>query len=198
MILLSISLFVLQKISRAVSKEIVFYLRERLHPLHVQVGEFNASFWDAMERGKLLGYCFQATEVASLVLSNSFVCRGVILSCEHAWISLDYKGKTYVLDPALNLICEQYLYNLFLEPEILATIPTSFVQQDFSLYQTHQKEEHIPDLILKRLLDVPSSSVYILGSENVRDAFYRTYTAFDGQIENDKVKSLVARFDSRK
>ncbi len=44
MILLSISLFVLQKISRAVSKEIVFYLRERLHPLHVQVGEFNASF----------------------------------------------------------------------------------------------------------------------------------------------------------
>ncbi len=92
-----------------------------------------------MERGKLLGYCFQATEVASLVLSNSFVCRGVILSCEHAWISLDYKGKTYVLDPALNLICEQYLYDLFLEPEILATIPTSFCPTGFLFVSSPSK-----------------------------------------------------------
>lgn len=142
---MEMSLFVLQAISRAVSKEIVFYLQEQLNSVQVQVGEFNHFFWQAMKKRKLFGYCFQATEVASLFLPDAFVCRGVISSCEHAWITLNYKEKEYVFDPAWNLVCEQYLYYLFFEPKILTTIPTFWIQQDFFLYHTHQKGEHIPD-----------------------------------------------------
>lgn len=195
---MSIPLFLLQRLGKTVSKEIVFYLEEQLLSLQVQIGEFHASFWDAMKHGRLIGYCYQATEVASLFLMNASICRGKVLSCDHAWISFDYQGESYIFDPALNLISKEDLYHFFLESEVAVKIPTSFVQRDFLLYHTRQKEEFIPELKLDRLLQLPTSAIYILGSEDACDAFYRTYSALDAEMENHKVKSLRAHFDSKK
>ena len=135
-----------------------------------------------MKMHSLMGWCWETTETAVLLLDDARIERGHLYTgryvyYEHSWIVFNYKDKEYVFDPCLEFLCESNIYKEVFEADILATVTSEEVRNYFIDYIKYNPEE-----------------VVIPEQHNIADPMFRNGVGYKAEIENGKIKKLKAHY----
>lgn len=156
-----------------------------------------------IEDRKLMGWCYEATTFLSPFIANSDVYRGSlkIWSKErynHAWIKLNIDGVYYCFDPALNYLCRLEDYYQIFDAKVSTYIKGSTINKKLLNYLNLTNKVLIPNEyreLLELFRKKDNNGIIIEGSNtDINDAFYHVFASVNGQVENDKIKTLTANF----
>lgn len=191
-----------------INVEIFHYLTEILQNLNINIaGIHEGNLITLMKHYYLEKWCYESTNTAIVFFKDSdFIERGSIVvypneRFPHAWILFFFQNKKYVLDLALNIVCEKELYDSLFMPHIEG-YSSSIKTRDYLIEKllNPPKREYSEGAIkfLKRLcgesLENKKCEVEILGSNCIFDPMYHGNVGYTGIIEHNKIKSLSAHF----
>lgn len=167
--------------------QVTDYIIERL--MHMTISIYPKDDIPAVEkiyRKELEGWCWQSTTFMSVFFDNSdIVSRGNLILPSysrgeyfHSWIEIRYENDYYVFDPSLNYLMKKDDY--------------------YQKYNVELKSQILIQKIKLGLIDLiensKDGSVYIPGANDISDVFFRTNSKIIGELEEDKIKKLNARF----
>ena len=136
------------------------------------------------QKGLLEGWCWQTTEFLSPFFNEkSFICRGDLHFSPnekyyHAWLEFALNNNYYVFDPCLNILCPKEQYDSIFEVEVMSKIPSEKVKKE----------------LIEYILSCDEKGVYISGTNNIDDVFYRTNSRVNGKAKKDKILTLVPHY----
>lgn len=196
--------------------EVYKYLKERLENLTIKVVKNEGSVLELMKKHVLKGWCWQTTESTIVFLNdNDYIERGNLLFEEdklliktyyHSWINFRYRDMEYTFDPCLNILCTKKLYQEVFETEVRGMVSAKEVRDeliDSILNPKPKKIDSSPSSIfvenfMKKLfgeaLENKNSEITIIGDDDVYSPMYRNSTGYKAEIEDGKIKKLVAHF----
>ena len=138
----------------------------------------------------LINYSNEATS-SMIPFFNEYanIIRGLIVddnSCrlKHSWIELNSKGKTYIFDPAFNIIVSKDNYKSMFLPESFASINAKQVKTD----------------LLKTLAIGEKTSddwTIINGSTDVNSSFYIANMQVKGEEIKGKILTLTTKYNRK-
>ena len=121
--------------------EVYEYLKGLFDNIQIEiVGKYEGNLIDLMNEGFLEGWCWQTTETASLFMEDtSYIERGnlkfdMYKLYYHSWINFKYKGKNYVFDPCLQILCEKSYYDRIFEIQVKGKVTAKEVKAYFLNY----------------------------------------------------------------
>lgn len=195
------------------SDEIFKYLENRLQALTIEVcGDYTGLILDLMKQKALEGWCWQTTESAIVfLLDNDYIERGNLVLDKytnywHAWINFYVKNMEYTFDPCLNILCERKLYQEVFETDVKGIVNANIVRDkliDSILNPKPKRISNSPSSIhaknfMKKYfgdsLERQKNEVHISGNDDVTSPMYRNNTGYKAEIEDGKIKKLVAHF----
>lgn len=191
-----------------VPQEVYDYIKSFFDNLHIEiVGRYEGNLIDLMEQGVLEGWCWQTTETASLFLpDDTYIERGNLKFASnkpyhHSWINFTYKGKQYVFDPCLQILCEKKYYNKIFEITVKGKVTAKQVKEYFINYISNPpKKETNEDIsrIMKMIFGEPSErikgEIVIHDEENPNAPMYRNGVGYKTELDNGKIKRLIAHY----
>ncbi len=190
-------------------QEVYDFLKSKFDDLHIEiVGKYEGNLFDLMEKGLLEGWCWQTTETAILFLDDSsLIERGHLKFQEnklyyHSWIIFSYKGKKYVFDPCLQILCEKVYYHKIFEINIKGKVSSSTVKEYFLNYiENPPKKEYHPEIdrVLETIfgtaaLERKKDEIVIHDIENPSAPMYRNGVGYKTTLEDKKIKKLIAHY----
>jgi hypothetical protein len=164
------------------------YIKQRLNPVTISKSPFGtASAIEMINEGNLEGYCWQSAIFLSVFFNNSdLVSRGDVILPDyygdyfHSWIELKYKGQEYVFDPALDILRKKSDYYQELEVKLKHQIPVEIIKAELiDLVRNSQKK-----------------AIFVLGTNNIKDVFFRTNSQVIAEVRENRVKKLAVKFYS--
>jgi hypothetical protein len=159
------------------------YIKEKLKP--VTLNETSAV--EMIDKGELEGWCWQSTTFLSVFFDDkSIISRGDLTlpgyryrDYFHSWIELIYKNKEYVFDPAFNYLSKKDNYYNEFSARVKKQIETPKVRNSLIDLINNSQEQ----------------SIYIPGTNNIEDPFFRTNSKVSAKIGFDnKITELNVRF----
>lgn len=188
--------------------EVYEYLKGLFDNLQIEiVGKYEGNLIDLMNKGVLEGWCWQTTETASLFMDDSsYIERGnlkfdLYKLYYHSWIIFKYKGKSYVFDPCLQILCEKSYYDRIFEIQVKGKVTAKEVKEYFINYISNPPKKETNEevsQIMKMLFGEPSErtkgEVVIEDEENPNAPMYRNGVGYKTELENGKIKRLVAHY----
>ena len=210
--------FKILKDNRA-SIEVYKYLKERLDNLTIKVVKNEGSVLELMKKHVLIGWCWQTTESTIVFLNdNDYIERGNLLFEDdellikiyyHSWINFQYRDMEYTFDPCLNILCAKKLYQEVFETEVRGMVSAKEVRDELinAILNPKPKKKYNSssvkfankaDNFMKKLfgedLENKKSEIAIIGNDDVYSPMYRNSTSYKAEIEDGKIKKLVAHF----
>lgn len=210
--------FKILKDNRA-SIEVYKYLKERLENLTIKVVKNEGSVLELMKKHVLIGWCWQTTESTIVFLNdNDYIERGNLLFEDdellikiyyHSWINFQYRDMEYTFDPCLNILCAKKLYQEVFETEVRGMVSAKEVRDELinAILNPKPKKKYNSssvkfankaDNFMKKLfgedLENKKSEITIIGNDDVYSPMYRNSTGYKAEIEDGKIKKLVAHF----
>ncbi len=173
--------------SIAIDENVLFYLKDRLQNLYIEVLDIaKGDIFTLMSLEKLEGWCWETTESAVVFFQDEdYIERGV-LNLEkkypnyyHSWICFSYKNKEYVLDPCLNLLCPKDAYVYLFDRKLKGKVLAKDVREELLRHYHLSKEE---------------LTFLIRGSNEVDDPMYRNNAGYKIEIEQQKIKKMSVHY----
>ena len=198
--------------SKAVKPEVLKYLKNKLNNLTIEIlGDFKGNILDLMKQGYLEGWCWQTTETSIIFFNDEdYIERGDLTFEKdsyyyHSWICFKYEKEEYILDPCLNLLCKKDLYHKIFEVNIKGRVTAKQVRDELIAKINIPKKEEISEAasFMRKFLEKHCSSsvlerqrqeTHISGNNDVNSPMYRNNTGYNAEIENGKIKKLVAHY----
>ena len=191
-----------------VPHEVYNYIKSFFDNLHIEIlGKYEGNLIDLMEKGLLEGWCWQTTETASLFMPDtSYIERGNLKFSNnnlyyHSWLNFTYKGKEYVFDPCLQILCEKKYYNSIFEITLKGRVTSKEVKEYFLNYINNPPKKETPEeinrvmkIIFGDALDSKKEEFVINGEENPNAPMYRNGVGYKTQLDNGKIKKLTAHY----
>ncbi len=191
-----------------VPKEVYEYIKSFFDNLHIEiVGKYEGNLMDLMERGVLEGWCWQTTETASLFLpDDSYIERGDLKFASnklyyHSWINFKYKGKEYIFDPCLQILCEKKYYQKIFEITVKGKVTAKKVKEYFLNYisnppkkETNEEVSNIMKMLFGELSERRKGEIVIHDEENPNAPMYRNGVGYKTELKNGQIKKLVAHY----
>ena len=199
--------------------EVYKYLKERLENLTIKVVKNEGSVLELMKKHVLKGWCWQTTESTIVFLNdNDYIERGNLLFEDdellikiyyHSWINFQYRDMEYTFDPCLNILCAKKLYQEVFETEVRGMVNAKEVRDELinAILNPKPKKKYNSssvkfankaDNFMKKLfgedLENKKSEITIIGNDDVYSPMYRNSTGYKAEIEDGKIKKLVAHF----
>jgi hypothetical protein len=188
--------------------EVYEYLEGLFDNLQIEiVGKYEGNLIDLMNEGFLEGWCWQTTETASLFMEDtSYIERGnlkfdMYKLYYHSWINFKYKGKNYVFDPCLQILCEKSYYDRIFEIQVKGKVTAKEVKEYFINYisnppkkETNQEVSEIMKMIFGEPSERTKGEIVIDDEENPNAPMYRNGVGYKTELENGKIKRLVAHY----
>ena len=194
------------------SKDVYNYLEERFKTLTIEVcGDYKGQVFDLMKIRALEGWCWQTTESSIIFLNDEdYIERGNLIleqytkmfkTYYHSWINFHYKDIEYTFDPCLNFLCNKTLYQEVFETEVRGRVNAKEVRDELinallnSKYK--MKNKHTSKLVedfFEEILGSRDTETFICGDKDVTSAFYQNNTGYKADLEEGKIKKLVAHF----
>lgn len=188
--------------------EVYEYLEGLFDNLQIEiVGKYEGNLIDLMNEGLLEGWCWQTTETASLFMEDtSYIERGnlkfdMYKLYYHSWINFKYKGKNYVFDPCLQILCEKSYYDRIFEIQVKGKVTAKEVKEYFLNYisnppkkETNQEVSEIMKMIFGEPSERTKGEIVIDDEENPNAPMYRNGVGYKTELENGKIKRLVAHY----
>lgn len=188
--------------------EVYEYLEGLFDNLQIEiVGKYEGNLIDLMNEGFLEGWCWQTTETASLFMEDtSYIERGnlkfdMYKLYYHSWINFKYKGKNYVFDPCLQILCEKSYYDRIFEIQVKGKVTAKEVKEYFLNYisnppkkETNQEVSEIMKMIFGEPSERTKGEIVIDDEENPNAPMYRNGVGYKTELENGKIKRLVAHY----
>ena len=188
--------------------EVYEYLEGLFDNLQIEiVGKYEGNLIDLMNEGLLEGWCWQTTETASLFMEDtSYIERGnlkfdMYKLYYHSWINFKYKGKNYVFDPCLQILCEKSYYDRIFEIQVKGKVTAKEVKEYFLNYisnppkkETNQEVSEIMKMIFGEPSERTKGEIVIDDEENPNAPMYRNGVGYKTELENEKIKRLVAHY----
>jgi len=164
------------------------HIKERLKPVTISIAPLdNISAVEMINEYQLEGWCWQSTTFLSVFFDNeSTVSRGNLTlptysrdDYFHSWIELGHKNKRYVFDPALNYLYQKDDY-----------------YNEFNVRTIRQiQASKIRDSLIDLVDNSHEKSIYIPGTDNIEDPFFRTNSKVSVKTDSDKkIEELDVRF----
>lgn len=176
-----------------VDKTIYEYLKNKFINLKIEIlGDCSGEIIELMENGKLEGWCWQTSETAILFLDdNSFLKRGYLKFSDkrnyyHSWIQFNFENEDYVFDPCLNIISSKNNYYSIFEIKEITSINSKEIKEYFINY--------IKNVFSSEILVDKSKEVVIFGDNDPNSPMYRNCVGYKTDLENGKIKKIVARY----
>ena len=197
-----------------VDKEVYLYLKEILQPLKIEiVGDYEGQILELMRNRYLERWCFQTTESSIVFFNDSdYIERGNLKFNEfkyywHSWINFKYKDKEYTFDPCLNIICKKQLYKDIFETDVRGSISSLKVRNYLIDYILNYKPKEldmsersirrrkmVEEFFSQYNVKINKNEIKIVGNDDVNSPMYRNSTGYIADINDGKIKKLVARF----
>ena len=191
-----------------VPQEVYDYIKSFFDNLHIEiVGKYEGNLMDLMEIGVLEGWCWQTTETASLFLPDtSYIERGDLKFTSnklyyHSWINFTYKGKQYIFDPCLQILCERKYYHQIFEVTIKGQVTAKRVKEYFINYisnppkkERNEEFEKVFRTLFGELSERTKGEIVIHDEENPSAPMYRNGVGYKTILDNGKIKKLVAHY----
>ncbi len=191
-----------------VPKEVYEYIKSFFDNLHIEiVGKYEGNLMDLMERGVLEGWCWQTTETASLFLpDDSYIERGDLKFASnklyyHSWINFKYKGKEYIFDPCLQILCEKKYYQKIFEITVKGKVTAKKVKEYFLNYisnppkkETNEEVSNIMKMLFGESNERTKGEIVIHDEENPNAPMYRNGVGYKTELKNGQIKKLVAHY----
>lgn len=191
-----------------VPQEVYEYLKTFFENLHIEiVGKYEGNIMDLMAKGVLEGWCWQTTETASLFLpDDSYIERGNLKFASnkfyyHSWINFSYKGKKYIFDPCLQILCERQYYHKIFEVEIKGKVLAKSVKEYFINYisnppkkETNKEFEKVFRTIFGEPSERTKGEIVIHDEEDPSAPMYRNGVGYKTELEKGHIKKLVAHY----
>ena len=130
------------------------------------------------------GWCFQTTTFLAPFFPNTAnISRGEVQfssyeKTEHAWIEFILNNKSYIFDPSCNFLCDKKIYEEKLKAEIICKISAEKARKE----------------LIDCLSENKKDGIYIPGTENIEEVFYRTNSQVKGKTKGKRIESLYARY----
>ena len=184
------------------------YLKSLFDNLNIEiVGRYEGNLIDLMNDGKLEGWCWQTTETAILFMpDSSYIERGNLKFDNHnlyyhSWINFKYRGIEYVFDPCLQILCRKCYYDKIFEIELKGKVTANEVKEYFINYisnppekETNEEVDQIMAMIFGGALERTKGEIVIHDEENPNAPMYRNGVGYKTQLENGKIKRLIAHY----
>lgn len=191
-----------------VPSEVFNYIKSFFDNLHIEiVGKYEGNLIDLMNRGVLEGWCWQTTETAILFLpDDSYIERGnlkfdLYKLYYHSWIIFSYNRKKYVFDPCLQILCEKSYYDKIFEIQLKGKVTAKQVKEFFINYisnppkkETNEEVSQIMKMIFGESSERTKGEIVIEDEENPNAPMYRNGVGYKTELENGKIKRLVAHY----
>ena len=197
--------------------EIYKYLKEKLENLTIEVcGDYEGLVLDLMSCHALEGWCWQTTESAIVFLNDDdYIERGnlifeqyekMVKKYYHSWINFHYEGLEYTFDPCLNILCDKKLYQEVFETDVMGRVDANEVRDELINAILNPKPKKIDNSLSVRFarefmekffgdaLEQVRNETHITGNDDVNSPMYRNNTGYKAEIEDGKIKKLVAHF----
>lgn len=121
-------------------------------------------------------------EYASIIrglLVDDNTCR-----LKHSWIEFNSNGKTYIFDPAFNLIVSKDDYKGIFLPETFASVSAKQVKTDLmNILANGQRTD--------------DEWIIINGSSDINSSFYNTNIQIKGEEINHKLLTLTTKYNQK-
>ena len=187
--------------------EVFSYLTELLQNLNIHIHNIHeGNPIDLMKHHYLERWCHESCNTAIVFFKDSdYIERGSIEvypneRFPHAWILFLFQNKKYVLDLALNVVCEKELYDSLFIPRIEG-YSSSLKTREYLMRKllNPPKREYSKGAMnfLHRLCGESlenQDEVEILGSNCIMDPMFHGNIGYICTIEHGKIKSLSAHF----
>jgi len=197
--------------SKRVDLEVLNYLANKFSHLKIEVcGDYEGDILYLMKNGLLEGWCWQTTESSIIFLNdNDYIERGYLKFSKdkdyyHSWVCFKYKNKEYVFDPCLNFLCEKKFYYKIFEISVKGRTTAKEVRNELILRINTPKEEkeNKQQVFISKFLErcCPDEvnrqrkETQVHGSEDVNSPMYRNNTGYMAELQEGKIKKLVAHF----
>lgn len=193
--------------------EVFKYLENKLQALTIEVcGDYSGLIFDLMPKRLLEGWCWQTTESAIVFLpDDDYIERGNLIFDKyekywHSWINFHYNNNEYTFDPCLNFLCDKRLYQDIFETNVKGTVYAKEVKdelKDAILNPKPKKINNSSSVVIARefmkkhfgdYLEQQKNETLIVGNNDVTSPMYRNNTGYKADIEDGKIKKLVANF----
>lgn len=201
-------------INSNVSEEVLKYLQSKLNNLYIEIlSKEKTPILKLMENNKLEGWCWETTESAILFLNDDdYIERGNLYfknnknGYYHSWVCFKYKNIDYVLDPCLNILCMKDEYIEYFNPTVIGTVTSKNVKEEFIRQVTTPKREEkksepvlqfmkfLEEICSDSCIEKRKNEIIIHGPEDVNTPFYRNGCGYITELENGKVKKLLAHY----
>ena len=190
-----------------VDKSIYEYLKNNFTNLKIEIlGDYSGNIIELMENGKLEGWCWQTTETAILFLDDySYLKRGYLKFSDktnyyHSWIQFNFENEEYIFDPCLNIISSKNDYYSIFEINEIASINSKEIKEYFINYvnnyhkKDHSNENIFKDIFSNEMLSEKNKEVLIFGNNDPNSPMYRNCVGYKTDLENGKIKKIVAHY----
>lgn len=182
-----------------VSEEVLIYLSSKFQNLTIVIPEnHRGNIFDLMNRRLLEGWCWQTTETSIVFLKeNDYIERGYLKLNQyedyyHSWICFRYKNEEYVFDPCLGILCRKEVYSNIFETDIKGIAEAKKVREFLidSIHKSKYMRWKNTGIYIERNM----SKVRIVGNGDVTAPMYGNNTEYEAEIDNRKIKRLVAHY----
>lgn len=202
--------------SQKISQKVFEYLKPHFDNLKIQIyNDCERDIFELMYNGALVKWCWQTTETAILFLEdNNYIERGTLKLDKkedyyHSWIIFIFKGIEYVFDPCLQILCEKDMYYKIFEVDVKGRTTAKLVREYFinyinnppqkKLISNEEKRREKFNLMIMETLGESDfqkykSEIVVYGKDDVNAPIYRNGVGYRAEIENEKVKKLVAHY----
>lgn len=196
--------------SKRASIDVENYIFSSLENLEIEITNHDAlKASDLVYSGKLQGWCWEATEAISVFFDTAYVVRGCLyLDGEkyyHAWIEILYNGILYVFDPTANIICLKKDYDEVFKTYMRSSISSKMIRGELIKVLNGEVSQYVPNFDEETNEEVRKFGEFLSAmsvdhgknvpySNDLAACFYRNKSAYMGEIENNKIKSLRVHF----
>ncbi len=192
--------------------KVLKYLRSILKGLYIEIaGDYEGAIFELMSDGILEGWCWQTTESAILFFDDdAYIERGFLQfgygypDYYHSWICFQFEGEEYVFDSCLAILCKKEDYYKTFLVEAKGSVSAHDVKKELlkQMHMPHQEKSVMfakEDLWQRYFGDhhVKEGEIVMNGPEDVNTPFYRNNVGYKAEMEEGKIKKLVAHYYDR-
>lgn len=185
--------------TKRASKEVLEYLSQQFKNLTIVIPEKEkGNIMDLMNHKLLEGWCFQTTETSIIFLNDTdYIERGYLWlnpyeSYYHSWICFTYQNEEYAFDPCLDIFCQKRFYSKIFDTDIKARVYAEKVREFF--INKVEQDKYVRWKNTGIYIERNINKIKIVGSGEVTAPMYGNNTEYEVDIDNRKIKRLVAHY----